>query len=49
MRGKVKQEELDVLCEYLDLPRGSGDIGQQLTDIEKNLKMQQKFDGNRLR
>lgn len=49
MRGKVRQEDLDLLYVFLDLPQGSGDIGEQLSDIEKNLKMQQKYDGNRLR
>lgn len=49
MKGKVRQEDLDVLYVFLDLPQRNGDIGEQLKDIEKNLQMQRKFDGNRLR
>ena len=49
MRGKVGQEELDILYVALDLPQRSGDIEGQLHSIEKYLLMQQKFDGNRLR
>lgn len=49
MRGKTGQEDLDALYVFLDFPQGKGDIGEQLKDIEKNLQMQRKFDGNRLR
>ncbi len=49
MKGKVRQEELDVLCVYLDLPQSGGEIEEQLKHIEKNLQMQRKYDGNRLR
>ena len=49
MKGKVRQEDLDVLYVFLDFPQGNGDIGEQLKDIEKNLQMQRKYDGNRLR
>lgn len=49
MRGKVGQEELDILYVALDLPQRTGDIEGQLNSIEKYLLMQQKFDGNRLR
>lgn len=49
MKGKVRQEDLDVLYVFLDLSQRNGDIGEQLKDIEKNLQMQRKFDGNRLR
>lgn len=49
MKGKIGQEELDVLYVFLDLPQGRGDVGEQLKHIETHLQMQRKYDGNRLR
>lgn len=49
MKGQVRQEELDVLYVFLDLPQRSGDVGEQLRNIEKNLQMQREYDGSRLR
>ncbi len=33
----------------LDLPERGGDVKEQLAAIENYLRMQKKFDGNRLR
>lgn len=49
MKGKVSQEDLDVLCESLDLPGGTGDTEEQLRSIRHYLEMRRKFDGGRLR
>lgn len=49
MKGKIGQQELDILYVALDLPQRGGDVGEQLSAIENYLRMQQKFDGNRLR
>lgn len=49
MEGKVSQEDLDILYEALDLPRGTGDTEEQLHSIRQYLEMRKKFDGRRLR
>lgn len=49
MKGKTGQEDLDILCESLDLPRGSGNPEQQFRSIEQYLQMRKKFEGGRLR
>ncbi len=49
MKGKVSQEETDILCESLDLPKGTGDMEDQMRSIEHYLEMRRKFDGGRLR
>ena len=49
MKGKISQEDLDILCESLDLPGGTGDTADQLRSVERYLEMRRKFDGGRLR
>lgn len=49
MRGKVGQEELDILYVSLDLPQRGGDVEAQLDAVEKYLQMQLRFEGKRLR
>lgn len=49
MKGKVRQEDLDVLYVFLDMPLRSGDVEEQLRNIERNLQMQREYDGSRLR
>lgn len=49
MKGKVTQEDLDILCESLDLPKGTGDAADQMRSIGHYLEMRKKFDGGRLR
>ena len=49
MRGKIGQEELDILYVALDLPQRGGDCEEQLDAIEKYIEMQMRFSGARLR
>lgn len=49
MRGKISQEELDIMYIALDLPKRDGDTEEQLHAIEQYLIMQKRFDGARLR
>ncbi len=49
MEGKAGQEDLDMICAALDLPRQSGTVSQQLKAVRQYLLLQQKFDGGRLR
>lgn len=49
MEGSAGQEDADALCESLDLPKRTGDIGSQLRFIRQYLEMRKKFDNNRLR
>ena len=49
MKDKIGQQELDILYVALDLPERGGDVKEQLAAIENYLRMQKKFDGNRLR
>ena len=49
MEGKAGQEDLDMVCAALDLPRQSGTVSQQLKAVRQYLLLQQKFDGGRLR
>lgn len=49
MKGKAGQEDLDILCESLDLPKGTGDLDQQIRSVEQYLRMRKKFEGGRLR
>lgn len=49
MRGKIGQEELDILYVALDLPQRGGDCEEQLDAIEKYIEMQIRFSGSRLR
>ena len=49
MAEKIRQKDLDLLYEALDLPKVPGDIREQLRSIEQYLQMRRKFDGERLR
>lgn len=49
MDDKVSQEELDILHEALDLPKGTGNLQEQLRALKQYLEMRRKFDGTRLR
>lgn len=49
MEGRVGQEEVDCLRVVLEMGPGGGDIAKQLDDIRKNLEMQRRYDGSRLR
>ncbi|MCI8517608.1 MAG: DUF1653 domain-containing protein [Hungatella sp.] len=49
MEGKASQGDMDLLCEALDLPAGSGEVEEQMESIRKYLQMRRKFDGGRLR
>lgn len=49
MRGKLTRQELEIVCEILDLFQKDGDMAQQEEAVENYLKMQKKFDGTRLR
>ena len=49
MEEKIRQEELNMLCESLDLPESSGDLKEQVRSIKQYLQMRRKFDGGRLR
>ena len=49
MDDKISQEELDILHEALDLPRGSGNPQEQLCSLKQYLEMRKKFEGARLR
>lgn len=49
MRGKVCQEDLDIIYVALDLGRPAGTLEEQLYAVEQCLKMQQHYDGGRLR
>ena len=49
MEGHVGQEEVDCLRVVLEMGPGGGSIAKQLDDIRKNLEMQRRYDGSRLR
>lgn len=49
MDNKISQEELDILHEALDLPKGTGSSQEQLRSLKQYLEMQKKYDGARLR
>lgn len=49
MEGNAGQEDMDALCESLDLPKRTGDIGEQIRFIRQYLEMRKKFDNRRLR
>lgn len=49
MEGHVGQEEVDCLRLVLEMGPGGGSIAKQLDDIRKNLEMQRRYDGSRLR
>lgn len=49
MKGKVCQADLDIICVALDMGRPSGTLEEQLHAVEQCLKMQQYYDGGRLR
>lgn len=49
MRGKAGLEDLDILCESLDLPKGGGNQEERFRSIEQYLRMRKKFEGGRLR
>jgi len=49
MEDKAGQEDMDVLCEAMDLPKREGDIGEQVRFIRQYLEMRKKFDSTRLR
>ena len=49
MEDGAGQEDMDVLCESLDLPKKTGDIGEQIRFIRQDLEMRKKFDNKRLR
>lgn len=49
MDGHVGQEEVDCLRVVLEMAPGGGSISGQLNDIRKNLEMQRRYDGSRLR
>lgn len=49
MDNKISQEELDILHEALDLPKGAGSPQEQLRSLKQYLEMQKKYDGARLR
>lgn len=49
MEGHVGQEEVDCLRVVLEMGPGGGSIARQLDDIRKNLEMQRRYDGSRLR
>ncbi len=49
MEDRVTQEDVDALCEALDLPKRTGDMTEQIRRIRQYLEMQKKFDNKRLR
>ena len=49
MADKVTQEELDILHEALDLPKGPGSPEEQMRSLKQYLEMRRKFEGARLR
>lgn len=49
MEGKASQEDMDLVCEALDLPMGQGEVEEQMDAVKKYLQMRRKFDGGRLR
>lgn len=49
MDNKISQEELDILHEALDLPKGTGSPQEQMRSLKQYLEMQKKYDGARLR
>lgn len=49
MEDSAKQEDVDALCESLDLPKREGNIGEQIRFIRQYLEMRKKFDNKRLR
>lgn len=49
MKGRVSQREVDSLCLCLDAKPSTGTIEEQLEDLIRYLKMQQRYDASRLR
>ncbi len=49
MEDSAGQEDMDLLCESLDLPKGTGDIKEQIRLVRQYLEMRKKFDNKRLR
>ena len=49
MDNKINQEELDILHEALDLPKGTGTLQEQVHSLKQYLEMRKRFDGARLR
>lgn len=49
MEDRVGQDDVDALCEALDLPKMTGDIGGQVRSVRQYLEMRKKFDNKRLR
>ncbi len=49
MYGQLSQRDLDVIYDVLDLAQQDGDPDEQLWRAEQSLRLQDHFDGGRLR
>ena len=49
MRGRVGRREVESLCFCLDVKLSGETVEEQLENLAKSLRMQQRYDASRLR